>query len=390
MFIPYGKHCIENDDIDAVIKALKEDYIATGPGIEKFEKEFAKYVGARYAVALSSGTAALHACCFAINIKQGDEVITTPLTFAATANCVLYCGGTPVFADVDAKTYNIAPEEIEKHITSNTKAIIPVHFTGQPCEMDKINEIAKRHHLYVIEDAAHANGADYYGKKIGSISDMTIFSFHPVKHMTTCEGGMVTTNDEKLYKKIKSFRAYGLTKDMELLEDKDNGPWHYEIQDLGYNYRISDVMCALGRSQLNKMDSFVRRRREIAKRYNEEMRDFKHIVLPYQLLGCNSSWHLYTILIKDGKRKAAYHKLKAAGIGVDVHYLPVYKHPYYQRHGYAGVSCPNAEAIYNQILSIPIFYKLSDEQQTYVIKEIADLGGGVKNTGLGAKIPCRN
>lgn len=373
MFIPYGKHCIEDDDIEAVSMALKRNYIATGPGIADFEEAFARYTGAKYAVAMSSGTAALHACCFAIDIKPGDEVITTPLTFISSANCVLYCGGTPVFADVDMNTYNIMPEEIEKHITDKTKAIIPVHFTGQPCEMKQINDIARKHNLYVIEDAAHAIGAEYRGQMIGSISDMTIFSFHPVKHMTTCEGGMVTTNNEELYKKIKAFRAYCIIKDPELLEDTGDGPWHYEMQELGYNYRISDVMCALGISQLKKIDNFINRRKEIAKRYNEEMKDFNHIVLPYQAEGCNSSWHLYTILIKDGKRREAYMKLKEAGIGVDVHYLPVYRHPYYRKHGYKDVVCPNAEAIYDQILSVPIFYKLTDDEQTYVIEQIADL-----------------
>ncbi len=373
MFIPYGRHCIEDDDIEAVSKALKRDYIATGPGIAEFEDAFAKYVGVKYAVALSSGTAALHACCFAIGIQPGDEVITTPITFAASANCVLYCGGSPVFVDIDPDTYNISPKEIKKHITEKTKAIIPVHFTGQPCDMDRIHEIARQYNLFVIEDAAHATGAAYHGKKIGSLSDMTIFSFHPVKHMTTCEGGMVTTNNEDLYKKIKAFRAYCITKDPELLEDKEDGPWHYEMQGLGYNYRISDVMCALGISQLKKVDLFVKKRREISARYNEEMKNFDHIVLPYQAEGCDSSWHLYAILIKDGKRREAYQRLKGAGIGVDVHYLPVYKHPYYQKHGYREVKCPNAEFIYDQILSIPIFYRLTDEEQTYVIKQIADL-----------------
>lgn len=373
MFIPYGKHCIEDDDIKAVSDALQRDYIATGPGIAEFEEAFAQYVGAKYAVALSSGTAALHACCYAIDIKAGDEVITTPITFAASANCVLYCGGTPVFADIDPLTYNISPEEIEKHITSRTKAIIPVHFTGQPCDMDSIRDIARKHNLYIIEDAAHATGAEYHGMKIGSISDMTIFSFHPVKHMTTCEGGMVTTDNEELYNKIKSFRAYCITKDPELLEDKLDGPWHYEMQGLGYNYRISDVMCALGMSQLKKVDNFIKRRREIADRYNEEMKEFNHIVLPYQAEGGYNSWHLYVIQIKDGKRREAYHKLKEAGIGVDVHYLPVYKHPYYQKHGYKDVKCANAEQLYDRVLSIPIYYKLTDEQQTYVIQQIADL-----------------
>ena len=373
--IPYGKHCIEQDDINAVVAALQEDYIATGPGIGKFEEEFAKYVGAKYAVAVSSGTAALHACCFATGIKEGDEVITTPLTFAASANCVLYCGGTPVFADIDSKTYNIDPNEIEKKITPNTKAVIPVHFTGQPCDMEKIHYIADKYGLKVIEDAAHASGADYYGKKIGSLSDMTIFSFHPVKLMTTCEGGMITTDNEEIYKKIKGFRAYCLTKDPGQLQDKTDGPWHYEIQGLGYNYRISDVMCALGRSQLKKLDRFVSKRREVAARYNEELKNVEGIILPYQKDGCNSSWHLYTIQVEDDRRLEVYTKMKEAGIGVDVHYLPVYKHPYYQENGYKNVCCPNAEKVYSQILSIPIFYKLSYEEQTYVIDTIQNIMG---------------
>lgn len=373
IMIPYGKHCIEQDDIDAVVAALQEDYIATGPGIGKFEEEFAEYVGAKYAVAVSSGTAALHACCFAIGIEEGDEVITTPFTFAASANCVLYCGGTPIFADIDINTYNIDPNEIEKKITPNTKAVIPVHFAGQPCDMEKIHYVAGKYGLKVIEDAAHASGAEYYGKKIGSLSDMTIFSFHPVKHMTTCEGGMIATNDEELYKKLKGFRAYCLTKDYEQMKDKTDGPWHYEIQGLGYNYRISDVMCALGRSQLKKLDRFVAKRREVAARYNDELKDVEGIILPYQKDGCNSSWHLYTIQIEDNRRLEVYTKMKEAGIGIDVHYLPVYKHPYYQENGYRDVCCPNAEKVYSQILSIPIFYKLSYEQQTYVINTIKNI-----------------
>ncbi len=380
MMIPYGKHCIEQDDIDAVVAALQEDYIATGPGIAKFEEEFAGYVGAKYAVAVSSGTAALHACCFAIGIKAGDEVITSPLTFAASANCVLYCGGTPVFADIDERTYNIDPMEIEKRITSKTKALIPVHFAGQPCDMDAIQHMADKYGLWIIEDAAHASGADYCGKKIGSLSDMTIFSFHPVKHMTTCEGGMITTNNKELYNKLKGFRAYCLTKDPEQLIDREDGPWHYEIQGLGYNYRISDVMCALGRSQLKKLDRFVERRKEVAARYNEELKDVKGIILPYQKDGCNSSWHLYTIQIENGRRKEVYTKMKEAGIGVDVHYLPVYKHPYYQENGYMNTCCLNAERVYRQILSIPIFYNLSYEQQTYVIETIKKIIGDVHGT----------
>lgn len=372
MFIPYGKHYIDKEDIEAVVQALQADYIATGPGMEEFEKAFAEYVGAKYAVSVSSGTAALHASCYALGIGERDEVITTPITFVSTASSVLFCGGSVVFADIDADTYNIDPDDVERKITKRTKAIIPVHYTGQPCEMKRIYEIARKHGLKVIEDAAHAHGADYQGDKIGSckFSDLTAFSFHPVKLMTTCEGGMVTTNDEALYQKMKLFRAYCSTKDAELLKNRNIGPWYYEVQGLGYNYRLSDVMCALGKSQLRKLDQFVEKRRDIAKRYQEELNDLEEIVLPYQREGCNSSWHLYVIQIKNINRKNVYMKMREAGIGVDVHYLPVYKHPYFQENGYKNVYCANAENLYSRILSIPIYYGLDAEKQTYVIKTI--------------------
>lgn len=375
MFIPYGKHYIDDDDINAVVNALKEDYIVTGPGIDQFERTFAEYVGAKYAVAMSSGTAALHACSYAIDVHEGDEVITTPMTFVSTASSVMMCGGTPVFADINENTYNIDPDEIEQKITSRTKAVVPVHFTGQPCEMKRIYEIARKYGLKVIEDAAHAHGADYYGSKIGECkySDLTAFSFHPVKLMTTCEGGMVTTNDEALYQKIKLFRAYCSTKDPDLLKDNADGPWHYEVQGLGYNYRLSDVMCALGNSQLQKLDRFVAKRRTVAQRYNEELEGVNGIILPYQAEGCNSSWHLYTIQIEDGRRREVYEKMREKGIGVDVHYLPVYRHPYFQENGYENVCCPKAERLYDRILSIPIYYGLTDKQQEYVIETIKDM-----------------
>lgn len=372
MFIPYGKHYIDQDDIYAVVKALQADYVATGPGIDDFENAFASYVGAKYAVAVSSGTAALHACAHAIGIQEGDEVITTPMTFVATASSIMFCQGTPVFADINEDTYNIDPEDIERKITANTKAIIPVHFTGQPCEMERIYEIAQKYGLKVIEDAAHAHGADYNGSKIGACkySDLTAFSFHPVKLMTTCEGGIITTNDEELYHKMKLFRAYYSTKDQALLKDKEDGPWHYEIQGLGYNYRLSDVMCALGKSQLHKLDNFVARRREIAQRYYKNLAEVSGLVLPKQAKGCNSSWHLYTVQVEKGRRRELYTKMREKNIGVDVHYLPVYKHPYFQENGYQNTHCSKAEKLYDRILSIPIYYSLTDEQQDYVIETI--------------------
>lgn len=253
--IPYGRQTIEEDDIQAVVDVLRSDYLTTGPKIAEFEKMVADYVGAKYAVAISNGTSALHAACYAAGIKPGDEVITTPLTFAASANCVLYCGGTPVFADVDPKTYNIDPEDIRRKITDKTKAIIAVHLAGQPCDMDEIHKIADEHHLIVIEDGAHALGSVYKGKKVGSLSDMTTFSFHPVKPITTGEGGMIVTDNEEFYQKMILFRSHGITRDEKLMTRND-GPWFYQQLDLGFNYRITDIQCALGCSQMKKLDRF--------------------------------------------------------------------------------------------------------------------------------------
>ena len=264
--IPYGRQWIEEDDIQAVIEALKSDFLTTGPRVTQFEKLVAEYTGANYAVAVANGTAALHAACFAAGIGPGDEVITSPITFAASANCVLYCGGIPVFADIDPCTYNIDPNDIRSKITSKTKAIIPVHLAGQPCDMDEIHKIAEQYNLTVIEDGAHALGAEYKGKRIGSLSDMTTFSFHPVKPITTGEGGIITTNDENLYQKLIMFRSHGITRDPALLQ-KNEGSWYYEQQSLGYNYRITDIQCALGISQMKKLDRFIKTRRKLAQRY---------------------------------------------------------------------------------------------------------------------------
>lgn len=369
MFIPYGRQWIDQDDIDAVVDVLKSDYVTTGPAVEQFEKAVAKYVGAKYAVAIANGTAALHAACYAAGIGPGDEVITTPITFAASANCALYCGATPVFADIEEDTYNIDPKEIEKKITEKTKAIVAVHFTGQPCKMDEIHAIAKKHKLVVIEDAAHALGADYKGKRVGSMSDMTTFSFHPVKHITTGEGGMIVTNSKKLYDKLILFRSHGITRNAKKLE-KNEGGWYYEQQDLGYNYRITDIQCALGTSQMKKLDKFVERRRAIAKRYDEAFKDIPEIICPVQAEGCNNSWHLYVIQVLGRKRKNVFDDLRAVNIGVNVHYIPVYKHPYYQKNGYEKVLCPNAEQYYDRAISLPMYPLLSEEEQEYVIEQV--------------------
>lgn len=370
--IPYGKQTIEQDDIQAVVDVLKSDFLTTGPKIAEFEQTVADYVGAKYAVAISNGTSALHAACFAAGIGPGDEVITTPLTFAASANCVLYCGGTPVFADVDPKTYNIDPEDIRRKITDRTKAIIAVHLAGQPCDMDAIHSIAREHGLIVIEDGAHALGSVYKGKRVGSLSDMTTFSFHPVKPITTGEGGMIVTDNEDFYKKMILFRSHGITRDDSMMTRND-GPWFYQQFDLGYNYRITDIQCALGCSQMKKLDRFLARRKEIVARYNEAFADCDNIITPYQLSDTESGWHLYIVQVKNCDRRQVFENMREKGIGVNVHYIPVYMHPYYQEHGYENVHCANAEEIYSHIISLPLYPGLTSEQQDYVIDTLKSL-----------------
>ena len=373
--IPYGRQTIEEDDIQAVVDVLRSDYLTTGPKIAEFEKMVADYVGAKYAVAISNGTSALHAACFAAGIQPGDEVITTPLTFAASSNCVLYCGGTPVFADVDLKTYNIDPEDIRRKITDKTKAIIAVHLAGQPCDMDEIHKIAKEHDLLVIEDGAHALGSVYKGKKVGTLSDMTTFSFHPVKPITTGEGGMIVTDNEELYQKMMLFRSHGITRDENLMTRND-GPWFYQQLDLGYNYRITDIQCALGCSQTKKLDRFLARRKEIVARYNEAFADCENIITPYQLPETESGWHLYIVQVKNCDRKKVFESLREQGIAVNVHYIPVYLHPYYQEHGYKDVHCRNAEEVYSHIISLPLYPTLTEEQQQYVIETLKHVING--------------
>ena len=358
--IPYGRQTIEDDDINAVVEVLKSDYLTTGPKIAEFEKSVADYVGAKYAVAISNGTSALHAACFAAGIGPGDEVITTPITFAASSNCVLYCGGTPVFADIDPKTYNIDPDDIRKKITDKTKAIIAVHLAGQPCDMDEIHKIAKENNLIVIEDGAHALGSVYKGKKVGSLSDMTTFSFHPVKPITTGEGGMIVTDNEEFYKKMVLFRSHGITRDKTMMTRND-GPWFYQQFDLGFNYRITDIQCALGCSQMKKLDRFLAKRKEIVLRYNEAFADCENIVTPY------------IVQVKNCDRKQIFEALRDRGIGVNVHYIPVYMHPYYQEHGYKDVHCKNAEEVYSHIISLPLYPGLTEEQQSYVIDTLKSL-----------------
>lgn len=375
-YLPYGKQWITEEDIQSVVKVLKGDYLTTGPYIKEFEEKLATYVGAKYAVTFSNGTAALHGACFAAGIGQGDEVITTPITFAASANCALYMGAKPVFADIDEQTYNIDPKEIEKLITDKTKAIIPVDFTGQPVELDEIHQIAKKHNLVVIEDAAHALGAEYKNQKIGSISDMTMFSFHPVKHITSGEGGVIVTNNETYYKKLMQFRSHGITRDKELLS-RQEGPWYYEMQFLGYNYRMTDIQAALGTSQLRKINEFVELRRKFSTMYNEAFQNINEVVTPFQHVDSNSSWHLYILQFDLSKlsatRKEIFEAFIRQNIGVNVHYIPVYRLPYYEQLGYKKGLCPKAEKLYESIISLPLFPAMTEQDVEDVIKAVKNV-----------------
>ncbi|EOS26278.1 UDP-4-keto-6-deoxy-N-acetylglucosamine 4-aminotransferase [Lachnospiraceae bacterium 3-1] len=372
VYIPYGRQTIDEEDIQAVAEVLRSDYLTTGTKSIEFEQEVCKYIGAKYAVAISNGTAALHAACSVAGIGAGDEVITTPLTFAASANCVFYCGGRPVFADVDKRTYNIDPEDIERKITDRTKAILPVHLSGQPCDMDAIYEIAEKHHLLVIEDGAHALGAKYKGSCIGKDSYMATFSFHPVKPITTGEGGMIVTNEEGLYQKLRLFRSHCITRDSSMMT-RNEGSWFYQQLDLGYNYRITDIQCALGISQMKKLNQFLRRRRELAKQYDKAFADNSDIIVPYQQPDTESGYHLYMIQAPHHDRRKIFEGLRNAGIGVNVHYIPVYYHPYYQRNGYHNICCSNAEEIYSHLISLPLYPGLTDQEQKFVIETLEHL-----------------
>lgn len=371
--IPYATQWIGENELKAVACALKSDYLTQGPLVAVFEKKVAKYCGAKYAVAVNSGTSALHAACFAAGVKPGDEVITSPVTFVASANCVLYCGGKPVFADILKDTVNIDVERIREKISPRTKAVIPVHFAGQPADMREIHKLASKHTLIIIEDACHALGAEYKGTKIGACkySDMTVFSFHAVKQVTTGEGGIVLTNDEKFFQRLLMFRTHGITRDKNLLKDKDQGAWYYEMQDLGFNNRITDFQCAMGIEQLNRLGKFIARRREIVKKYNEAFGGIRGLILPVEKCTGRSSWHLYVIRVNKN-RKEIFDYLRSKGIGANVHYLPIYKHPYYQKMGYKTEGCPMAEAYYERAITLPLFPKMTGQEVKYVIDSVRE------------------
>lgn len=388
-FVPYGRQSIDEDDIKEVIEVLKSDFITQGSKVGEFEEKLASYCGAKYAVAVSSGTAALHLACLTAGISENNEVITSPITFLASANCVLYCGGIPVFADIGPRTYNIDVNEIRKRITSKTKGIIPVHFAGHPCEMEEIVSIAREHNLVVIEDACHALGSEYKSNKIGSCqySDMAVFSFHPVKHITTGEGGAIMTNNSKLRERLLMLRNHGIVKDPQVFLQPELGfeaaisqsnPWYYEMQFLGYNYRITDIQCALGISQLKKLDGFVARRREIVDKYNKAFENINWLTTPKELSCLKSSYHLYVIKIdfnKIGKTRAEVMlHLRKKRIGTQVHYIPIPLQPFYQKKcGYKLGDYPHAEEYYEKTLSLPLFPSLKESEIDYVITNIVNL-----------------
>ena len=371
----YGKQTIEDDDIKAVVDTLKSPLITCGPKVDELEKELCEYTGARYAVAVSNGTAALHCACIAAGIGSGDEVITTPMTFAASANCALYCGARPVFADINPETYNIDPDSIRKCITSRTKAIIAVDFTGQVVEADEIRKICDEYGLLFIEDAAHSIGSSYNGTKVGNIADITTFSFHPVKTITGGEGGAVLTNDENLYNKISLAHTHGITHDEAMMKDLPHeGMWYYEQISLGYNYRMTDFQAALLISQLGKLERFKKRRKEIVDYYDSELKNVDGIIIQKEIEQSDTCRHLYIIRLDENvlscTRREFFDEMGSRGVQPQVHYVPVYWFPYYQKLGYKKGLCPNAEEVYKGIMSIPLYPSLTEEEKEYVVDVI--------------------
>jgi UDP-4-amino-4,6-dideoxy-N-acetyl-beta-L-altrosamine transaminase len=366
-FIPYCRHLIEEDDIKVVVSVLRSEYLTTGPRVASFETALCVETGTAYAVAVSSGTAALHIATLAMGLKEGDEVILPPLTFAASANCVLYCGATPVFADVDYDTMLLDIGDVQRKITPRTKAILPVHYGGELCDMESFSALAKEHNLKLLQDCAHSLGGKIHGKHQGEYDGLQTWSFHPVKTITTGEGGAVTTNDEATYKALLRLRTHGITRDAAQYMGENEGSWYYEQLALGYNYRITDIQCALGESQLKKLRRFADRRAEIVARYNEAFAD-----LPLDVQK-TPAWsepvrHLYTIRLHDAaRRREVFDRLRGMNIGVNVHYIPVYWHPYYERLGYRRGICPNAEQSYRSMITLPLYAAMTDAQITYVI-----------------------
>lgn len=371
MLLPYGHQWINDDDINEVVKVLKSDWISQGPMVERFESSVAEYVGAKYGVAFSNGTAALHGAMFAAGLKAGDKQLTTPMTFAATSNSARYIGADVVFADISPDTYCLSPQAAEKKMTKDVKVIAPVSFAGYPVDIKAFRGIADKWGAVLIEDGCHALGAERNGFKVGQDADMTAFSFHPVKHITTGEGGMVVTNSPEYAKRLRQFRTHGITKDHADFEyaGPSDGGWYGEMQFLGFNYRLTDIQCALGFSQMKRLSSFVERRRELAKMYNKKLSGVKGIKLPPSTDG--HAWHLYPFWVEPNMRLALFNHLRTSEIGVQVHYLPVHLHPYYRKlYGYGEGMFPEAEKMYAGEISLPIFPAMKDGDVDRVVDTI--------------------
>ena len=370
----YGHQYIDDADVQAVVEVLKSDYLTCGPKITELEQKLCEITGAKYAVVCSNGTAALHIACQAAGVGEQDEVITTPITFAASANCALYCGAKPVFADIDPNTYNISPKSVEEKIGEKTKAVVAVDFTGQAVELEELQNICQKNKLVLIEDGAHSIGTKYNGKAVGSIADMTTFSFHPVKTVTGGEGGAVLTNNEQYYKKLLLYRAHGITRDPELLERESHGNWYYEQIDLGMNYRMTDIQAALILSQLDKLSAFSKRRKEIVERYNQAFSEIPELFVQQEIPESDTTRHLYILRLKletlTCSRREFFEAMAAEGICCNVHYIPVYYHPYYEKMGYQKGLCPQAEKLYEEIMSLPLYYAMKDEDVEDVIHAV--------------------
>lgn len=377
--IYYGRQCVEQDDIDAVVEALRGDLITCGPWIAALEKKLCEVAGAKYAVVVANGTAALHLAALAAGFGEGDEVIVSAITFAASANCVLYCGARPVFADIDPETYNIDPEFLKKLITPKTKGIVAVDFTGQAVEHDSIRRICQENGLVFIEDAAHAIGTRYKGQPVGSLADMTCFSFHPVKTVTGGEGGAITTNDERLYRRLLRLRTHGITRDQGEMVHPTDAPWYNEQVELGFNYRMTDFQAALLLSQLNKLPKFSDRRKEIVKRYDQVFGEMPEIIVQKEIPESDTTRHLYILRLNPERltcsRREFFDALYAENVCPQVHYLPVYWHSYYEKLGYGKGLCPNAEAYYEWSMSIPLYYGMTDQDVEDTIQAVKKVVG---------------
>lgn len=384
MFIPYGKQNINQQDIDAVIQVLQSDFLTQGPQVPLFEKTVAEYVGAEYAFAVNSATSALHIACLALGLQKGDVLWTSPITFVASANCALYCSADIDFVDIDPQTYNLSVDALQKKLVQAKlenklpKIVIPVHLCGQSCDMEKIHALSKEYGFHIIEDASHAIGGKYQSDYVGSCkySDITVFSFHPVKIVTTAEGGMALTNNATLAQKMDLLRSHGVTRNTALMNKETEGPWYYQQVELGFNYRMTELQAALGVSQMHRLTQFVEKRHTISNKYNEILKDLP-IILPYQIPESYSGLHLYVIRLKldelKASRKQVFEALRAKGIGVNVHYIPVHTQPYYENLGFKLGDFPVAEAYYDSAISLPMYPDLTDDQIQYIYESLQEV-----------------